>query len=64
MPRKLQRLPRKTIWIDERGRTTIPAYLLEAAGIDRKGWIEVEACPSLEDCKVLIIKRGINADHD
>lgn len=55
MPRKFQRLPRQTVWIDKRGRITIPAYLLEAAGIGRKEWIEVEAYPSLEECKALLL---------
>ena len=58
MPRKFPRLPRQTIWIDERGRATIPAYLLEAAGIERKGWMDIEAHPGLEGCKALLIKKG------
>ena len=58
MPRKYQNLPRQTIWLDERGRLTVPAYLLEAAGIEKPGWIEIEAYRSLEDCKALFIKRA------
>jgi AbrB family looped-hinge helix DNA binding protein len=33
MPRKVPELPRATVWVDERGRITIPQYLREAAGI-------------------------------
>lgn len=58
MPRKYQRLPRQPVWIDERGRLTVPAYLLEAARIEKPGWAEIEAYPSLEDCKALFIRRA------
>ena len=57
MPRKHQRLPRQTVWVDERGRITIPAYLREAAGIEEEGWVEVEAAPDLENCKGLMIRK-------
>ena len=58
MPRKFRRLPRQTIWMDERGRITVPAHLLEAAGIVKKGWVVVEAYPDLEGCKALFMRRG------
>lgn len=57
-PRKFQRLPRQTVWIDERGRVTIPAYLLKAVGIERSSWAELEAVPDLENCKTLRIRKG------
>ena len=44
--------------MDERGRITVPAHLLEAARIGKKGWVVVEAYPDLEGCKSLFIRRG------
>lgn len=57
MPRKLRKLPKQSIWIDDRGRTTIPSYLLEAAGINKPGWVEIGANPSLDECEALFIKK-------
>jgi len=57
MPRKLGKAQKQTIWIDDRGRTTIPSYLLEAAGVKKPGWIEIGANPSLEECESLFIKK-------
>ncbi|MBA7490013.1 hypothetical protein ES702_00547 [subsurface metagenome] len=57
-PRKLRRLPRQTVWVDNKGRFTIPEYLREAAGINKESWVEVEAYPELEKCKYLAIKRA------
>lgn len=57
MPRKLGKAQKQTIWIDSRGRTTIPRYLLEAAGIKIAGWIDIEADPSLDECEFLFIKK-------
>lgn len=55
MPRKVPELPRATVWVDERGRITIPQYLREAAGIPEGGWIEIEAYPDLDECRYLSI---------
>ena len=57
MPRKLRKVQKQSIWIDNRGRTTIPSYLLEAAGIKKPGWVEIKATPSLEECESLSIKK-------
>ena len=57
MPRKLRMVRKQSIWIDDRGRTTIPSYLLEAAGIKKAGWVEIGASPSLEECESLFIKK-------
>lgn len=54
---KIRKLPRQTVYVDKRGRFTIPAYLREAAGIEEDGWVVVEALPSLEKCKGLLIKK-------
>jgi len=54
---KLQNLPRQTVYVDKRGRFTIPEYLREAAGIKAESWVEVEAKPSLENCKGLLIMK-------
>ena len=60
MSRKVRKDQKQTIWIDDRGRTTIPSYLLEAAGIKKPSWVEIEANPSLEECESLFIKRTGN----
>ena len=60
MPKKLARLPRQTIWMDDRGRLTIPEYLREAMGMN-KGvgvFVEVAAEPNLDDCKGLLLRKS------
>lgn len=56
-PQKLRRLPRQTVWVDEKGRFVIPKYLREAAGIEKGGWVSVEAYPDLDKCKALMVVR-------
>lgn len=58
MPKKYSKLPRQTVWLDDRGRLTVPAYLLEAAKIEKPSFVTVEADPNLEGCKILILMRG------
>ena len=57
-PRKIPQLPRKTVYIDERGRVVIPSYLRKAIGVDGPAYIDVEAYPNLEQCKALFIKKA------
>ena len=57
MPKKIPDLPRATIWVDSRGRVTILEYLRNALGLHEGGWLELEAYPSLDDCKALILKK-------
>jgi bifunctional DNA-binding transcriptional regulator/antitoxin component of YhaV-PrlF toxin-antitoxin module len=57
MPKTIPELPRATIWMDIRGRVTIPEYLRNALGLHEGGWIELEAYPSLDECKTLILKK-------
>jgi len=59
MGRKLQPLPRQRIQVDDRGRITLPEYLREASGIEKRSWIEIEAYPDLSGmkCKALTIKK-------
>ena len=57
-PRKVPPLPRKTVYIDERGRVVIPAYLRKAIGVDDAAYVDVEAYPNLEQCKALFIKKA------
>jgi len=64
MSRKIRKVRKQTIWIDDRSRTTIPSYLLEAAGIKKPGWVEIGASPSLENCESLFIKRTGNASSE
>ncbi len=51
------------IQVDHTGRVTLPKYLLEAIGVDMKhagnAVLLVEAYPSLENAKTLIMKKGI-----
>ena len=64
MPRKYRKVQKQSIWIDDRGRTTIPDYLLEAAGIKKPGWVEIGASPSLEKCESLFIKKTGNDNSE
>lgn len=53
---KLQKLSRQTVWVDKRGRFTIPDYLRDAAGIKPETWLEVVADPGLDNCKGLLLR--------
>lgn len=55
MPKKLEELPRQRVWVDKRGRLTIPEYLRKAAKIEGESYIEVVAEPSLKNCKGLLL---------
>ena len=60
MPKKLAELPRQTVWMDDRGRMTIPEYLREAMGL-KKGagsFVEVSAEPNLDNCKGLLLRKS------
>ncbi len=58
----MEELPRKWVTVDNRGRVTLPKYLLEAIGVDMKdagnAVLLVAAYPSLESAKSLIVKKG------
>ena len=55
-------LSRKWVLVDNRGRCTIPKYLLRALGIDTddidNASLLVEAYPDLEKTTCLIVKKG------
>ncbi len=57
-PRRVPKLPRKKVYMDDRGRVVIPEYLREAIGLEVPGWVDVEAYPTLEQCKALFIKKA------
>lgn len=57
MPRKIRELPRQNVYVDNRGRFTIPEYLRDAAGIKPDSWVEVVAEPNLDNCKGLLIMK-------
>ena len=56
-----EKLPRKTVLMDDRGRITVPDYMREAWKIDiPKGGsfpIEVEAYPNLEKIQSVILRK-------
>jgi len=56
-----EKLPRKFVLMDDRGRITVPDYMREAWGVDiPKGGsfpIEVEAYPNLEKVKSIILRK-------
>ena len=56
-PRKEKELPRKTIWLDKKGRIVIPEYLRKALGLEVPGWVVIERFPIEGECKTLFIKR-------
>lgn len=56
-PRKIPQLPRKTVYIDERGRVVIPKYLRKAIGVEGAAYIEIEMYPLEGDTKALFIKK-------
>ena len=55
-------LPRKTVFIDHRGRLTIPAYMLKAMKIEiPKGGnypLDLELYPNVEEPKTIFIKKS------
>ena len=48
-------LPRKTVWMDERGRVTLPVELRRAAGLE-EGWVVVEAYPDAQNVKSVNVR--------
>ena len=61
MPKKIAELPRQTVWMDDRGRLTIPEYLRLAMGLEKNvgAFIEIVAEPNLDDCKGLLVRKFI-----
>ena len=59
----MEKLPRKWVLMDKKGRVTIPQYLREAFGLPDEVEnipLVIEAYPSLKECKTLFIKKGYN----
>jgi len=57
----MSELPRKWVIMDERGRCTIPAFLIKAIGVEaQEGGTPIlfEAHPDLENTKFLSVKKG------
>ena len=38
-PKKIPKLPRQTVWMDERGRVVVPEYLRDDCGLKVPGWV-------------------------
>ena len=55
-------LPRKTVFVDDRGRLTIPPYMLKAMKIEiPKGGnypVDLELYPDMEKPTTIFIKKG------
>ncbi len=57
-PKKIPKLPRQTIWIDDRGRIVVPEYLRESCGLEVPGWVVIERYPEEGECKSLFLRKG------
>ena len=57
-PKKIPKLPRQTIWMDERGRIVVPEYMRDALDLELPGWIVIERYPTEGDCKTLFLKKN------
>ncbi len=55
---KVPKLPRKTVWMDDRGRVVVPDYLREACGLEVPGWVVIERYPAEGECKSLFLRKG------
>ena len=55
MGREKSPMPRKTVWMDGRGRVTIPLPMREAAGL-QEGWVVVETYPNSRDVKSVNVR--------
>lgn len=56
MGRVRSALPRKTIWMDNRGRVTIPADLRKFVDGLEEGWVVVELYPNAENPKSINVR--------
>ncbi len=57
-PKKIPKLPRQTVWMDDRGRIVVPEYLREAVDLEVPGWVLIERYPLEGECKTLFLKKG------
>ena len=51
-------LPRKRVFVDEKGRIVIPQYMRKAIGLEAPGWVDIEKYPLEGDTKALFIKKA------
>ncbi len=57
-PKKVPKLPRQTIWMDERGRIVVPEYMRDALGLEMPCWVVIERYPVEGECKTLFLKKN------
>jgi len=57
-PKKIPKLPRQTVWMDERGRVVVPEYLRDDCGLKVPGWVLIERYPNEGECKTLFLKKA------
>ncbi len=48
-------MPRKTIWMDESGRITLPKPMRDAAGLT-EGWVVAETYPDSKNVKSINVR--------
>ena len=55
---RTQQLPRKSVYVDKKGRIVIPKYMRESIGVETDSWVDIEKYPIEGDTKALFIKKA------
>jgi len=57
-PRRIPKLPRQTVWMDNKGRIVVPEYLRKALGLKIPCFVVIERYPVEGECKTLFLKKA------